>query len=73
MMVTGFRYNMYQSLNYMNGGQGKFLHMGIMDFHMNKVSDQIIYDMLMELLILLNQNHTNRLHGRCHINKKSRL
>ena len=28
---------------------------------------QIIYDVLMELLILLNQNHTNRLHGRGHI------
>ena len=54
----------------MNGGEGKFLHMRIMDFHINKVPVQIIYDMLMELLILLNQNHTNSLHGHDHINKK---
>ena len=46
---------MSQSLNHMNGGQGKVLHMRIMDFCINKVPDQIIYDMLMELLILLNQ------------------
>ena len=61
---------MSQSLNHMNGGQGKFLHMGIMDFCIDKVSAQIIYDMLMDLLILLNQNHTNHLHGHGHINKK---
>ena len=59
-----------QSLNRMNGGQGNFLHMRITDFRIYKVPTQIIYDMLMELLILLNQNHTNRLHGRGHINQK---
>ena len=61
---------MSESLNCMNGGEGKFLHMIIMDFHINKVLVQIIYDMLVELLILLNQNHTNHLHGHDHINKK---
>ena len=61
---------MSQSLNHMNDGQGKFLDMGIMDFRINKVSTQIIYDMLMEFLILLNQNHTNRLHGCGHIKQK---
>ena len=61
---------MYQSLKRMNGGQGKFLYMRIMDFRINKVPTQIIYDMIMELLIFLNQNHTNHLHGRGHINKK---
>ena len=44
--------------------------MGIMDFYIYKVPTQIIYDILMELLILLNQNHTNHLHGRGLINKK---
>ena len=58
---------MYQSLNCMNDSEGKFLHMGIMDLHIYKVPAQIIYDMLLELLILLNQNHTNRFHGRGHI------
>ena len=47
---------MSQSLNRMHGGQGKFLHMRIMDFRINKVPAQIKYDMLMELLIFLNQN-----------------
>ena len=61
---------MSQYLNHMNGGQGKLLHMGIMDLCIYKVLSQIIYDMLLELLILLNQNHTNHLHGRGHINKK---
>ena len=61
---------MSQSLNNMNGGQGKFLHMGITDICINKVSAQIIYDMLVELLILLNQNYTNRRHGRSHINQE---
>ena len=59
---------MSQSLNRMNGGEGKFLHMGITDFCIDKVLAQIIYDMLVELLILLNQNHINHLHGRDHIN-----
>ena len=61
---------MSQSLNRMNGGQGKVLHMGITDFYINKVSAQIIYDMLMELLILLTQYHTNCLLRCSHINKK---
>ena len=59
-----------QYLNRMNGGQVKFLHMGITDFCINKVSTQVIYDMLVELLILLNQNHTNHLHGCGHINQE---
>ena len=61
---------MSQSLNHMNGGQGKFIHMGIMDFYINKVLAQIIYEMLMELLILLNQNNTNYLLRRGHINQE---
>ena len=61
---------MSQTLIPMNGGQGKLLHMGIMDLRINKVSAQIIYGMLMELLILLNQNQTNRLHGCSHINQE---
>ena len=61
---------MSQSLNRMNNGQGKFLHMGIKIFRIDKVSAQIIYDMLVELLILLNQNHSNPLHGRDHINQE---
>ena len=44
--------------------------MGIAKFCIDKVSAQIIYHMLMELLILLNQYHTNRLLRRGHINKK---
>ena len=61
---------MSQSLNCMNGGQGKFLYMRIIDFHINKVLAQIIYDMLVELLILLNQNHTNHLLRHDHINQE---
>ena len=61
---------MSQSLNCMNGGQGKFLHMRIMDFCINKFLARIIYDMPLELLILLNQNHTNYLHGHDHINQE---
>ena len=64
---------MSQSLNRMNSGQGNFLYMRITNFHINKVPAQIIYDMLMDLLIFLNQNHTNCLHGHSHINKKIRL
>ena len=44
--------------------------MGIVKFRIYKVLAQVIYDMLMELLILLNQNHTNPLHGRGHINQE---
>ena len=44
--------------------------MGIMKFCVNKVSDNIVYDMLMELLILLNQYHTNHLLRRGHINQE---
>ena len=44
--------------------------MGIMKFFINKISAQIIYDMLMELLMLLNQYHTNSLLRHDHINKK---
>ena len=61
---------MSQSVNHIHGGQGKFLHMRITDFRINKVSAQIIYGMLMELLILLNQNYTNYLHGHGHINQE---
>ena len=61
---------MSQYLNRMHGVQGKFSHMRIMDFHINKVSAQIIYNMLMEILILLNQNHTNHIHGCGHINQE---
>ena len=61
---------MPQTLNRMNSGQGKLLHMGIMDFHINKVLAQIIYDMLTELLILLNQYHTNRLLRHSHVNQE---
>ena len=34
--------------------------MGITYLHIYKVSAQIIYDIILELLILLNQDHTNR-------------
>ena len=61
---------MSQSMNYMKGGQGKLLHMGITYFRFNKVLAQIIYDMLMDILILLNQNHTNHLHGCDDINQE---
>ena len=44
--------------------------MGITKPHINKVSDKIQYDMLMKLLILLNQYHTNRLLRRSHIYQK---
>ena len=49
---------MYQMLNRMNSGQGKLLHMGIAKFYIYK------------FLILLNQNHTNRLLRRGHINQE---
>ena len=51
----------------MYGSYGKILNMEIMDLHVNKISAQIVYDMFLELLILLKQNHTNRLHGCNHI------
>ena len=61
---------MSQSLNHMNDGQGQFIHTRITNFHINKVLDQIIYDMIMELLIILNQKDTNHIHGCGHINTK---
>ena len=52
---------MSQTLHRMHSGQGKLLYMRILNLCVNKVSAQIIYDMLLELLILLNQYHTNHL------------
>ena len=44
--------------------------MGTTKFYINKVLAQIIYDMIVELLILLNQNHTNCILRRGHINQE---
>ena len=44
--------------------------MRMMNLYINKVLAQIVYDMLLELLMLLNQNHTNRLLRCSHINQE---